>query len=277
MAPIFTCFPHDDNKVITLHVNHVLGEHYPILVDGVSNLLGLVKGKYHGINGRFFYYEDDEWLMVPLEQLDRMPDFVLTFDTHTTVQDKDWATILLWIQLIFNGENDHVLQEQVETLIPKPGAVEDVSPAPSEKPELNDSYTFRYFVDEGRDYALFEICKPFTDRPFTAVVRQFKNRGYLPLFTSYYVSSAWGLTNYDHLFLCRIWDHLKMEEEHGPIDLERRLKEDIAKCLPDNPGGPEAEPELYRVSIDALIDQWNNKRANTDFVKNECKKIKTLF
>jgi hypothetical protein len=277
MAPIFTCFPHDNNKVITLHVNHVLGRHYPILADGVSKLLGLVKGKYHGMNGRFFYNDEGEWLMVTLEQLDRMPDFALTFNSDYVVQDKDWATILLWVQMIFNGEVDHVVQEQVENLIPKPGDIEDVSPQPLESPTLNDTYTFRYFVDESRDYALFEIFKPFTDRPFTAVVRQFKKRGYLPLFTAYYVSSAWGITNYDHLFLIRIWEHLGMEKEHGPIDLERRLKEDIAKCLPDNPGGPESEPELYRVSIGTLIDQWSNKRANRDFVKNECKKIKTLF
>lgn len=279
MAPIFISIVHENNKVVTLHVNQVLGNYYPILADGESTLLGLIKGKYAGMNGRFFVFLDGEWKMLKLEQLDCMPDFLLSFDVGTVVQDKDWDVIYEWVCTIFRGEDDYELNQKVEELVPKPGPAEPVVVAERtiEPPPQSDSYSFRYFIDEGRDYGLFEICKPFTDRPFTAVVRKYKERGFLPLFTAYYVSSAWGVTNYDHLFLLKIWDHLGMKETHGVLDLEQRLKEDIAKCLPDNPGGPESEPEVYRLSIDQLIDQWSNKRANEEFVEADRKKIKTLF
>ena len=112
-------------------------------------------------------------------------------------------------------------------------------------------------IDEERDMGFFQIDKPFTDRPYTTIIRSFKEQGYLPVFTSLYIDSSWGLGP-DNSFLAELWVHLGMNASTGLFDLDSRINDHIRRCSPDN-GVPEAEPEVYRISIEELKNQMTNK------------------
>lgn len=277
MAPSITVIANPDAKVMHAVCLNTLQKYYPIFVDGKSIELHLFREKYATSNSRYFFFDNTSWTMLEFDQLKFIPHFLVNFDKDTCVSDYEWTFIKNWVNAVFDGNED--LNDEMFKLLPLYEKVESGVKEDEFVPQ-NDSYAFRYFIDEELDRALFEVCKPFTDRPYTSVIREYSKRGMEPFFTSLYVCSSWGVCNHDHLFLLKIWDHLNMSKQYGPLDLENRLKNAIAKCLPDHPGGPESEPEVYRMSIDHLIDMWNNKRKNIDFVddsKNKKSKIKTLF
>jgi hypothetical protein len=111
-----------------------------------------------------------------------------------------------------------------------------------------------------KDLKIFEVIKPFTDRPYTAVIRDYAARGDLPFFTALYVCTTWGVASADHVFLEKIWNHLDMTSKYGPLDLQNRLKDNIEKCTPREGYVPEKEPEVYRMAIPEIVAQWDNKR-----------------
>jgi hypothetical protein len=282
MAPSFTLISGPNTKIISAVVTNTLQKYYPLFVDGVNFTLDLFLRKYKGSNSRLFKYEEGEWIMFKLED-EQVPNLILTFDTDKVVSESEWELAHKWLNQLFSGEEDYDMLEDIKTLIPQyTNCEEKLSPSKylEPLPKQNDAYMFRYLIDLELDQAFFEVTKPNTDKPYLAVIRQYEKRGMLPFFTALYVCSSWGVCNYDHLFLNKIWTHLDLDKQHGDLDLENRLKADIAKCLPDNPGGPEAEPEVYRMTIEELIDMWSNKRKNQDFVDTaqvKKKQIKYLF
>lgn len=272
MAPFFTIFQNEHTKLMSAHCIHTIEQYYNVTVEGILTCVGAIASKYGTVHSRFFVCEIDKWKMMTKDQLQSygMAHFVLTFDENVAVEEESWEMILKWVQCIFDGEKNEQLNTLVGELIPSKGKgilVSSSGPA-GDDTKANTEYQFKYIVDESRNMGLFEVIKPFTDKPYCAVIRNFSVRGFLPFFTALYVSSSWGVASHDHLFLKKIWDHLEMGKEHGEFDLERRLKEDIAKCSADNPGGAEAEPEVYRMSIKELLGMWGCRAMNAGFVKS---------
>lgn len=271
MAPIFTVMILENRKLMNLHTSATLEKYYPILADGANTTIDKFTKKYQNSNSRLFYYEDD-WRMYTLDDLDVIPHFLLSLDQTEILAEEDWNLILVWVKSIFNGEDDYELNEQIYNLIPAAPTLEPLPPVKEEEDEQPHEYSFRFVEDDSRDIALFEVTKPFTDRPYTTIIRQYSKKGKEPMFTSFFICPSWGVCNHDIVFLKKLWKHLDMP---GELDVNEKLKEHVARCQPDYPGGPEAEPEVYRSSIEALSKQFFSKRDSDDFIEVTSKKIKT--
>jgi len=250
---------------MSAHCIHTIEQYYKVLVDGVN--LEYMPVKFKNCNGRFFSQVEDQWYMYDVLDIEKYltPHILLTFDQNEAVTEESWELVYRWLLAAFSNTMTDELNAKMLALVPKEEVAEPV-PAPeilSLKNTVPTEYAFRYIIDESRDIALFEVIKPNTPQPYTALVRNFKKRGFLPFFTALYVCTSWGVSSYDHLFLVKIWEHLGMIEKYGELNLEQRLKEDIARCSADNPGGAEAEPEVYRLYIYEVMEKWGMKRIAT--------------
>lgn len=121
---------------------------------------------------------------------------------------------------------------------------------------VNDQYTFNAHTCGDRNVALFEIVKPYTDLPYTIVVRDYGNRGYLPIFTSLFICSSWGVCSEDIGFLKELWGFLGMA---GVFDIDELMKDATERCTPRQGFLPEPEPEVYRRNIDQVLQIFMDK------------------
>ena len=103
---------------------------------------------------------------------------------------------------------------------------------------------FEHFIDKEKDLCFCQIDKPFTDKPYTCVIEEFSKHDFLPMFTSFYICSSWGVCAKDHIFLAHLWKHLDMTKQFGSFDLEKRLQQRIKDCEAGKP-----EPRIYREPI----------------------------
>jgi hypothetical protein len=115
----------------------------------------------------------------------------------------------------------------------------------------NTEYQFYSHICKERNVGFFEIIKPFTDLPYTVVVRNYSERGYLPLFTDLFICQSWGVCGNDILFLGNLWKYLKMD---GVFDMDLLLKNAVEKCFPREGFCPEPEPVVYRRYIYQVLE-----------------------
>lgn len=263
MAPSITVFADPRKIVRTTQVATVLRKYYEFYVDGKDYLPNDIKVKYKNANARFFCEEDGEWLMYKIDAVEELPpSFVVTFDKDSKIPKDQWMNILKWVRTIFKGEDDYELNELVYSMIPKPKVLDEKivlskSIEPKSVPDQKE-YLFRMKEDEGLNIALFEIIKPYTDKPYTCVIRDYKNRGEEPFYTALYVCTSWGVCSKDHEFLSHLWNHRM--KGMGPLDLENRLKKAIENCTPREGFIPDSEPEVYRLTIEEVYEKWLGKR-----------------
>jgi hypothetical protein len=262
MAPFFTVFTQKNDQSASIILT--LGRYYaPPLVDGVSVYDQNFRDKYGAMNGKYFRFEGDQLLMFDNESIGLIhPQFVLTFDHGVKVSKSDWKTVIKFLDAIFFGELTNEIQAKFEELVPKPV---NIQPLPTEKPaEMDqeydylekDDYEFEYYVDAENDLAICQVDKPYTDRPYTLVLRSFSKTGLVPLFTGIYISQSWGVASHDYAFLLTLWKHLEYDKKHGALNLEQRLKDEIEKCT----GNPELEPEMYREPMQQVKDKLQRSR-----------------
>lgn len=242
MAPFFTFFVDKEKSHPVAPYIKTLDKYYPSFVDSDIEPLKLKK-KYDGSNTKFFAFDLGELVMYDLETVDLIPPLVaISMDSFTKMSNKNWITIFKFLKQVFAGDVEYDIEEETKKLVPKP------IPQPEkiilhksiEAPkELPQEYNFNFEIVD--DICFAEIVKPYTDRPYTCVIRNFDQTGFEPLFTAVYVSQSWGVTNHDHLFLVKLWKYLNMD---GELNLEERLKNEIELCKNGKP-----EPELYRAPI----------------------------
>lgn len=114
------------------------------------------------------------------------------------------------------------------------------------------SYTFvkEHIKSNYYDVLLVEITKPGVELPFTTVIRDFREVGYLPIFTNFFISKEFGTCAADIEFLRGVWAHLAME---GHFDIDSLLRKATSACLPN---GEDAivlsEPIVYRRHLDTV-------------------------
>ena len=265
MAPFITVFVEKDNTHKSSAVIRVLEKYYPVFIDADACTPMDIKSKYAGSNAKFFGIDIDEWIYYDLETVDAIkPCFVITFDKGSRVKKVDWRNIYKWVRAVFSGNEDKDLNEIMFTLVPRPVLCPEQKMSKSKKMiegnmEGPKDYEFRCELFM-KDIMLVEVIKPHTDRPYTVVIREFEQRGYLPFFTALFVCTSWGVCSLDIAFLEKVWTHLNMKEQHGALDIEKRLKENIERCKPSDGHIPDAEPEVYRLDIMSVKEQFSGKR-----------------
>jgi len=250
----------------TILVNK-LRNYFEVYIDAVNTAPILLKTKYGSSVHKFFGHDCGELIMFDVEVVDMVePEFIVTFDTKKS--KTEWKNLFLFFKNLLDEELDDRYFSIVKDLVDIQSKCDlKSSPDEPEKQQHNEEYLFNMEIDEGHDMGFFQIDKPFTDRPYTTIIRSLKERGLLPLFSSLYIDKTWGLGQ-DNQFLKELWVHLGMNATSGILDLENELKNHIQRCSPEN-GIPESEPEVYRMTIQELKVQMTNKNKRyTEVLEN---------
>lgn len=262
MAPIFTVINHGNPH--SAHIITTLAKfHSDPMVDGKSCSLEDLRITYKGLNGRFFAFHDNDIHMYSLNEIDMYdPQLLLSFDTNVNITKRNWFTVSKWLKSVFNGNVSKELHTAFCELFPPAVKVEKFVPEGDDDmiEEPVNEYGFRKsFITSvnGCKICVCEIVKPFTDKPYTIVLRDYDTNSYLRLFTGLFVCTSWGVSSKDVQFLHVLWKYLDMHETHGDICLEKRLHEDVESCKPEN--GGRAEPEVYRESLEYVENLLRDK------------------
>jgi hypothetical protein len=256
MAPFFTFFVDKKDSGRCAPYIKKLDEYYPSFADGVYISPPDMKKRYQGSNAKFFAMDFQDLIMFDLDTVSEIePLMAVTMDSFTKMNNDKWCVIYKFLKAVF--EEEYINLEDIHKLIPP-------VPTPAEKIQLlkskeipkdqNKEYGFAYSVENNIAYC--QVMKPYTDLPYTVVIRDFDTVGFEPLFTALYAASSWGVCNHDHVFLTKLWAYLNM---YGDLDLENRLAAEIKKCQEGKP-----EPEVYRLDISGVKEQLSlkHKRRN---------------
>ena len=200
--------------------------------------------------------EKKELLFYQVNQLDIdfmfAPDLIVYFNEGYDCSPASWLAIKLWFHYILYGGDETDLVKVGASLMKKPYKEAVGCVAMEKQEESNSFYSFRYHHLEEDDIMLFEVCKPFTDLPYTSVIRSFSLVGPKPFFPSLYVCTTWGVSRYDLPFLKHLWQvefHLNVLE----FNMDKMLQEATEACYPSPGMIPALEPEVYRRSIEHVV------------------------
>lgn len=116
--------------------------------------------------------------------------------------------------------------------------------------EKSYKFTTRYVAE--KDTMFYQVCKPFTDLPFTCVVFNYSDIGHRKFFSSLFTTASWGICSEDMDFLEQAWIHLGMPPDG--YDIEEIVKEQIKKCEQG-----EVEPRVYRRTIDQVLETFEKR------------------
>lgn len=252
MAPFFTFFVDKKETEYAAPYIKKLDKYYPSFVDSIYYAPKDMKVRYAGANAKFFAYDFDEFIMFDLETVDMIePLIALTMDSFTKMNKKSWMVVHKFLKTVF--EDGYPDMEEIEKIVPKVNPLPEkiiLSKSIEPVPDQRTDYDFNFLLEDNICYC--QIEKPYTDLPYTCVIRDFETTGFLPLFTDVYVCQSWGVTNLDHAFLKKLWEYLNMP---GDLDLENRLKCEIELCKQGKP-----EPEVYRLDISGVKEQLSRKK-----------------
>jgi hypothetical protein len=253
----------------------VFGE---VFVDGLTTDVLMLKARYKSVNGYFFYFNTKiataDVLCIQRKRLSyyesdfdddfqpHIPHLLLSFDKEKDLTEDDGMLAERFLQAMYDPRN-HVPEEFFE-LVPRPVKIQNSAPEKDlTPPELLPDYSFEYKVDTGMDIAFCQVHKPFTDKPYTLVIRNFDQRGLKCFFSGIFAATSWGVSSHDIAFLHKLWKFLDMEKEYGKLDLEMLLKDHVQRCTEDH----EMEPEVYRLDY---------KTVHKNFEKSLAKKHRLL-
>lgn len=214
---------------------------YPIFMDFVNKESKQWRAENEKCS--FFFFIDgngtDDWCW---ECVDEYPDLQIT-PPLDLVQDGH-EPILEWLDRLMEGI----------------GGVYKHAPPP--KPQLVELPVFEQ--DQGpKEYQLetyavndcmfYQVVKPFVDRPYTTVVREFTKNGHKRFFTNLFVCNSWGVGVQDIQFLKKVWEHFEME---GELNLDVLMKEATEACKYPT---LEPEPEVWRTDLKSVLEIFNKR------------------
>lgn len=253
MAPFFTFFVDKAESNRCAPYIKKLDKYYPSFADGIYISPPDMKKRYTGSNAKFFAFDFEDLIMFDLDAVSEIePLLMLSMDKCTRMSAESWKVVYKFLEAVFNEE--YVDVAEMHKLMPPPiKTPEQIQlhksvEVPKDEPQ---DYGFCYSIEDDIGYC--QITKPHTDRPYTAVIRNFERVGFEPLFTALYVASSWGVCSHDHLFLQKLWQYLNLDNEK--LDLENRLAREIKLCQEGKP-----EPELYRLCISDVKEQLREKQ-----------------
>lgn len=264
-----------DNPNTTMQTNHIktftqLG--YTTLVDAIhkhdrDHIYNNTK------NARLFIQDDEDVYMFTREELRDavVPDFAIIFSDDLEIVEENWKQIHQYVkEHLTDSIIDMTNTMKVHTIMGKPTEMKAALDLPTLSKE-NDFYDLHTFYIEEDDIMIYEVLKPFTDLPYTAVTRNYSKKGHLPFFTDLFICQSWGVARSDILFLKSCWDYLLMT---GDFNLDKLLKDATEKCLPGENYIPEPEPEVYRRTLKDVVSILKEKKSFKtksvpDFIKNK--------
>lgn len=272
MAPNFTFFSESKAPVqLLVNLKKFYGE---VFVDGLTTSVMQLEPRYRGVNGYFFHFHTQDILCIernPLSYYEtdfdsvfrpNMPHLLLSFDKDKCLTEDDSNVVERFLHAMLD-ERNHVPEEFFE-LVPRPVKIQNSAPEKDlTPPELLPDYSFEYKVDTDMDIAFCQVQKPFTDKPYTLVIRSFDQRGLKCFFSGIFAATSWGVSSHDIAFLHKLWKFLDMEKDYGKLDLEMLLKDHVQRCTDDH----EMEPEVYRLDY---------KTVHKNFEKSLAKKRRLL-
>lgn len=244
MAPFFTLFLRNPSTPEETELVKSIEKYYNVFIDSELEP-STIERKYKESNAKFFGKDDSgEWVSYDIGLIETIPPLVVvTFDLDTIVSEEDWAVIYTFVKSL--DDVDEEILEATYNLIPKAPPNEPLTIAPISEPvKKNNEYMFSHFIDKQKDLCICEVYKPFTELPYTCVIENFSVVDFVPLFTSLFICSSWGVTPKDIMFLKHLWNHLDMK---GEFDLENRLKKVVEEC---KAGAP--EPRVYRETLEQV-------------------------
>lgn len=230
----------------------------------------------------FFIHEEGHWhVRVNVPQLERPPDMVVYFNHDEIITEEDLLNVGNYFKALLDGNKIFVVPRINEFLLTcRKSQVElfpfetNLPPVTGQEQVYKDGYHHKLTIQEGdgfysfdhkhyerEDLCLAQVRKPFTDRPYTVVIRKFSQNGFLHLFSSLYLIDSWGADT-DNQFLKHLWDELEME---GTFDLDQILHDHCEKCFPGEGHVPISEPEVYRKTIEETMNEIQRKREGKCF------------
>jgi hypothetical protein len=234
-----------------------LMKHFDVMVDAL-NAKNASWLEYQFKDTQHRFYKNDNDSIYPCDTDDEDILLAIYFDKNVELPDDAWEAITDKLNNIMYGVkiNPHMgkvfAKVNVRALKPE---TKDIDKNLLE-PVLDEHYRFRTKYFEDRDVMLAEVTKPFTPCPYVVVIRNYKTRGYEPVFSGLFVSTTWNVSRDDVPFLKNLWSHLEMV---GEFDMQKLLGEAVEKCLPGKGHVPEAEPELYRDTIENVLQTLQDK------------------
>lgn len=173
------------------------------------------------------------------------PYFMVHFNQRDRIKEQDWDFIIKYLNHILLGvECERMMTRRAKTLLGG-GNVQVLGNRSEEDVKF---YSFDEYLQRNRDVALFQIRKPNSSLPYTTiVVREFSEKGYLPIFTS---CVSWASNLADVSFMKYLWKELGFE---GELDVDQLIDAHMGEfCV--NP-----YPEVYKRSIMEVLEMFNQR------------------
>ena len=193
--------------------------------------------------------ESQDWIW---PCVDEDPDLQITPPNDLLQDGSD--CILHWLESLLDGH--------VEIYKPAPPPVVQVLELPVFE-QVDEGEEYELEVKLVNDFMFYQVAKPHTDRPYTTVVRNFKEKGHTRFFTNLFVCPSWGVCEKDILFLKKAWEWFRMD---GEFDLDVLMKDATEACRPDM--GCEPEPEVWRTKLESVLEIFNKRDGFYSFLSS---------
>lgn len=128
--------------------------------------------------------------------------------------------------------------------------VERVEPNATKKIKDTRHYSLESYHDLDHDTMFYQITRPNEDRSWTCVITNYKDRGDVPFFSSFFYLGSFGKSGHDIDFLSHCWHKWDMP---GPFFVDALVKQHIDDCENDE----SKRPLVYQNEIQRLICIFN--------------------
>lgn len=206
------------------------------------------------------FYEVDELS----EDMEFLPDMLVYFNEDRTMDVVQWIYVKHWMQFhLFGGIETEFVAKAAEIMKP-PFFEKTTITAPVQPQKEVQFYGYRHEYLEEDDIMLYEITKPYTDLPYTSLIRNFSVKGHKAFFPTLYICPSWGVSRYDLPFLKSLW-----VEEFGfdanEFDMDKMLQMATDACYPKEGVIPEPEPEVYRRVIEDVKHTLKKRKSGNEY------------
>jgi hypothetical protein len=213
---------------------------------------------------RLFVLNDDDLYLEACE-VRHLPeevrvDVMISFNEGEEVSCKDWDTISEWVEYnLKEGQGLNELDEQLLKILQRPYVAErndrkctDILGEAYKKEDTSDCYGFSEYLVVERKVKVYEITKPNVDRPYVTIVENYKGDD-LDMFSGFFASSSWGVSNADIQFMQQLW---KWKMMPGEFNCEKLVKTRVDRVVKEG----EAEPRVWRNTLQNVVEivkGWN--------------------
>lgn len=264
LIPLFTVFV---DKPSTSYQENIIAT---LIKEEVAYNVDSVNGSYKGNLQHFknsphrFYFvkhalQSCTWNELPNYDWTK-PSFAVHYSQKEEISDNDWSLVFRYLDNLFFPEiapETRLITRRAKELLNKPIKMEPhVKPEKIPVKDVEQYYSLQQHYIEEMDIMLCSVEKPNVDLPFVVVIRDYNIKGLKPLFTSLFISKAWGVSRYDVEYLRYLWNTKEMQ---GEFDIDRMLKEATESCYPSDNAPGDSEPEVYRKEFEQVIKYFRDK------------------